>query len=438
MFAGLFTGSMHVALAPMLVMISASRWAEGLFVARVGALVLASVLASAFSVFVVAAVQGAVLVFAPRSRAIAIATAIRTAMLCGLMLGLPLIGRLPAQARSFAAGETWWVLVPPAWFVGLERWMLGDTRASMARLASVGAASLGAVCLAAVASYALLYRHFERLTIRAANPAGLRRSADAHRRPRRRPIVVALRQFVLATLRRSALHQGVTLVVSAIGAGFVLNSFITHDLAGWFREGGAAAPALTASLLWAPFAFVYVCARAARLAFLLPIEARANWVFRMTECESSRVDQLTGTIHVIFAVGVIAPIALLLPIQVHVLGAVAIATSVVTAILGYLYVELLMRDWARLPFTCSFIPGKGFVPQRIMLGTFFFVSFTTIGAALAKGIMNRSALSLVADAALFAAAVALRRRRIHLARLTPLEFEDVMPTELFPLRLGEE
>ena len=83
MFAGLFTASMHVALAPMLVMMSASRWAEGVFIARVGALVLASGLASAFSVLVVAAVQGAVLVFAPRSRAIAIATAVRTAIPLG-------------------------------------------------------------------------------------------------------------------------------------------------------------------------------------------------------------------------------------------------------------------------------------------------------------------------------------------------------------------
>jgi hypothetical protein len=36
------------------------------------------------------------------------------------------------------------------------------------------------------------------------------------------------------------------------------------------------------------------------------------------------------------------------------------------------------------------------------------------------------------------AAVALRRRRASLSRLTPLEFEDVMPTELFPLKLGQE
>ena len=438
MFAGVFTGFMHVAIAPMLVMTSASRWAEGLFIVRAGALVLASVLASAFSVLVVAAVQGALLLFAPGSRAVAIATAVRTAMLCALMLCLPFIGRLPAQARSFAAGDAWWMLVPPAWFGGIERWMLGDTRPSVAHLAALGAAALSGACLIGVGSYALLYRHFERLTVRAANPPGLRRSAEARRRSPRRPVFAAVRQFVFVTLRRSALHQGVTLVVSAIGAGLVLNSFISQGLVGWFREGGVPTPALVLSLVWAPFAFIYVCARAVRLAFLLPIEPRANWVFRMTECESSRADQMAAAAHVVVSIGVIAPIALLLPIQVRVLGGAAIAAVMVTAGFGCLYVELLMRDWARLPFTCSYIPGKGFVPQRAMLGTFFFVSFTTIGTAVANGTMGGSALSLAGDAVLVAAVVALRRRRIGFSRITPLEFEDVMPTELFPLKLGEE
>jgi hypothetical protein len=265
-----------------------------------------------------------------------------------------------------------------------------------------------------------------------------RRSRTALGRFPRRPIVAASRQFVFATLRRSALHQGVTLVVSAIGGGLVLNSFITHDLVGWFRTGGEAPPALVSSVLWAPFAFVYVCARAVRLAFLLPIEVRANWVFRLTEREPSRVDQLAATTQGVFLLGVVGPMLLLIPIQIRVLGASALAAAIVTVAFGYFYVELLMKDWARIPCTCSYIPGKRFVPQRILLGTFFFVTFTTVGSAMAHGAVQESMLWLAWDAAILVAAVALRRRRASLSRLTPLEFEDIMPTELFPLKLGQE
>jgi hypothetical protein len=44
----------------------------------------------------------------------------------------------------------------------------------------------------------------------------------------------------------------------------------------------------------------------------------------------------------------------------------------------------------------------------------------------------------VLDGALAAGAVALRRRRLELSRITPLEFEDVLPTELVPLKLSQE
>jgi hypothetical protein len=439
MFAGLFTASMHVALVPLLIAMSVSRWAEGVLIARMAAVLVASLLASTFCVLVVGALQGMILLLAPRGRAAVVAMTARSAMLCALMLGLPFIAQLPAQsASSLARGAHWWYLVPPAWFLGVERWLLGDPRPAMAHLSAIGAACAGIACFVAAGSYAVLYARFERLTCRVDRPSRASRWRGANRRLPRRPIVAALRHFVFATLRRSALHQGVTLVVSAIGAGFVINSFITHDLAGWLRTGGAPSPALLASVLWTPFAFVYVCARAVRLAFLLPIEARANWVYRLSERSSSRVDQLAATTDTVFLLGVVAPFALLLPVQLRVLGSAVPAAAIATLVLGYFYVELLMKDWARVPFTCSYIPGKGFVPQRILLGTGFFVTFTTVGSFMANGAAQGSVLWVAWTVAILVAALALRRRRVGLFRLTPLEFEDVLPTELNPLKLGPE
>jgi hypothetical protein len=440
MFAGLFSASIHVALTPLFIVISLSHWAEGLLVVRLGAMFVSNALASMFCVLAVGALQGLILLLAPPGRAAVVAAAARSVMLGALMLCLPFIARLPGvPAASLLNGSQVWSFLPPAWFLGLERWLVGDTRPALVHLAANGAMWFGAVCLVAAGSYAVLYARFERVTFRAARPPRARRARRAARRFPRRPIAFALRQFVFVTLRRSPLHQGVTLVISAIGVGFAVNSFIAHDVAGWLRTGGSPAPAVVASVLWAPFALVYVSARAVRLAFLLPIEARANWVFRMTERSASRVEQMTATSGAVFSLGVVAPVALLLPIQFRVLGAAAVAPVIATLVLGYLYVELLMKDWSRLPFTCSYIPGKGFVPQRILLATFFFVTFTNVGGAMTNDTARQSALWLAWVAAVLVAALALRRRRTGLSLLTPLEFEDVLPAELYPLpRLGPE
>jgi hypothetical protein len=416
-----------------------SRWAEGVWIARFVALIATSVLASVFCVLAVGALQGMLLLAAPRGRAGAVANAVKTVLLCALVLCLPFIARLPALSpESLLNGAGWWSFVPPAWFAGVERWLLGDRRPAIVHLASIGSAALGTAAVVAVASYALLYLHFERLLVRAVDSRRPPRNRHTQTRPPRKPVVFAIQTFVVATLRRSALHQGVVVVVAAIGAGFAVNSFITHDLAGWLRAGGAPRAALIASVVWAPFAFMYVSARAVRLAFLLPLESRANWVFRMTERESSRSDQLDATVHALFELGVIAPMFVLLPIQVRVIGAGAFPGALATGLFGYLYVELLMKDWARLPFTCSYIPGKRFVPQRILIGTALFVTFTVLGTEIALRTMHGSVPWLVLDGALAAAAVALRRRRLELSRITPLEFEDVLPTELVPLKLSQE
>ena len=45
------------------------------------------------------------------------------------------------------------------------------------------------------------------------------------------------------------------------------------------------------------------------------------------------------------------------------LGWAALNVLVVEAAIGWWLAEYQMGDWRRVPFTCSYIPGKGFVPQ---------------------------------------------------------------------------
>jgi len=441
LFAGLFILAAHVALAPLVLLMSVGRWAEHAWPLQLAAFGVVSLLASGFSVMAVTAVHGLLVLTAPRGRLLAVSAALRSVMICVLVISLPLLLRLPGQARAFADGSPWLYVAPPAWFLGVERWLLGDeSRAHVIRLAQIAGVAVTLASGLAVGSYVLLYRRFDRVVLRPSqgSAGSTRRVAwNPWSRPvRSRPVFVGTRMFTLITLRRSVLHQGILVALSAAGAGLVVNSLVAADVAGWLANGGEASAALVASVIWAPFALMFVASLAVRMALAVPIEQRANWVFRMTEQDEARAGQLEAAVHTVRRLGTTSPLLLMAPLEWLVLGRDAIGVVVVALLCGWLLVEILMKDWARIPFTCSYIPGKGFVPQTILKGFASFVTFTTAGAVLARFTLTGHPVSFALNAILFAGALALRRHRLNRWKDTPLAFEDQLPTDVNPLRLS--
>jgi hypothetical protein len=443
LFAGLFILSAHVALVPLFALTSMGRWANHAFPLQLAAYGIASLLASGFSILAVTAVHGLLSLAMPPGRLLAASAALRSAMICVLVLSLPLVLRLPGQARPFADASSWLYVAPPAWFLGLERWLLGDEgRAHLIRLAEIAGGALTLATALAAGSYAVLYRRFDRLLLRPAEVSErslrhLKRKPWSRAVPSR-PVFVAIRRFTLITLRRSVLHQGIVVALAAVGGGLVANSLMAADVAGWLANGGALRSGLFGTVIWAPFALMFVASLAVRLALAVPIEPRANWVFRIAEQDVARRDQLEAAVHAVRRLGTIVPVVLLAPLQWLVLGGNAIVASMVALLCGWLLVEILMRDWVRIPFTCSYIPGKGFVPQTILTGLVSFITFTTAGALLVRFSLTSHPASLALNAMLFTAVFVLRRRRVNMWKRTPLAFDDELPTEVNPLRLSSD
>ena len=385
-----------MALTPVLLLTLVSRWAEGAFAMRVGAYAIAALGGSAFGILGVIAIHGVVMLLAPPGRALALSAMLRSVMLCALVLCLPWLFRLPAEGSALAMGSRWLLFAPPAWFVGAEEYLRGNHRPHFVALARVAALALITTTASVVMTYAWLYGHFDRLMARPAGGSvgrGTWGFGFAHQWPRswRRRIphtwarsarlgsrdtpFIAVRTFILMTLRRSVLHQGIAIVLSAIGGGLVANSYLVSGVIAWLQSGGAPQPKMIASALWAPFALMYIACRAVRLALRVPVEPRANWILRMTERDLWRANQLKAAAQIVRVLGVIAPIALTFPFQWLMLGMRAIPVLIATALCGFLYVELLMKDWARIPFTCSYIPGKQFVPQAVLIAIASFGGF---------------------------------------------------------------
>jgi len=421
LFTGLFTLTATIAVLPLALRISSGRWALdplGLAVAGFG---LSSIAGCVFAALAVVGVNGALITWLPRGRVHAVTAATRAAMIGALVLVLPFLIRMPGWEDAIGQRETVTFWVPPIWFMGLERVVLGHRDAYVLALAGVAAGALIAVAASAAASYLAVYRRFDRALLHAFDVSrrARRRRAGAH------PARAAVQDFASATLRRSVLHQGVIVGLSAVGVALAAASVA--------RGGGGLAAAS-----WAPFPIMIFAGVAARASFALPIEPKANWVFRTTESDAIRPEQLRAAAHVVGLLAVGMPVALTLPVQWIAAGPFAMFAGAATAAFGWAWTELVLRGWRRIPFTCTYLPGKHSVAQSALVAIAGFTLVTSFGGALEYQLLRGrvSVASAIVVAALAAAALGLRRSRRALWREVPLRFDDELPGDVQPFPLS--
>jgi hypothetical protein len=438
-FVAIFVVTAEAALFPLFTVTIISPHLDHFPLALFGAYLIASLAGGLFAGVAVMAVQALLLLAVPRRILSSTSAAVSSLMLFALVASLPLLGRFTARGSALEGGAGWLWAVPPAWFAGLEQRILGDER--FTGLATVALSALVGVCIVSAGAYLILYRHFEQVMVRPAprTPAASTASHAAGRvAPLRRPAFTAVRHFTSLTLRRSPLHQGVLAAIAAIGVALVVNSLIDID----FRVAwDVSAPVwrrneVLHAVVWAPFPLVFVTAFAIRASLLVPIEPRANWVFRMTERPAFRLQQIDAAAWTMRTIGVVLPAMLLLPLQWFVLGPWALAPTAVAVLSGGLIVEILFLGWRRIPFTCSYLIGKGFVPLVVLRGLLAFFLYTTLGSALAHIAYGAPPVfGIVIGVMLLAAIAGLHRMRRGSQEHVPLEFEDSLPTEVSPLRL---
>ena len=101
---------------------------------------------------------------------------------------------------------------------------------------------------------------------------------------------------------------------------------------------------------------------------------------------------------------------------------------------GLVFVHAVLLDWRRIPFTCSYLPGKRFVAHSFVLGCIAYLLLTLMGVGLVHAATADSRQAMVIAAALSLVAFLLRRRRLAVSNATPLMFEDEFPDQ--PVHLG--
>jgi hypothetical protein len=320
-----------------------------------------------------------------------------------------------AATPAALANPSWQVLATPSmWFLGLQQVLLGDDMPIFRDLAALAAAGFAAALAIVALTYALGYARHMRKTIEQADLTAGR----IPRRPAwltgwaapllRRPLERALFHFVRNTMARSRRHRLVLALYGGVGVAYVFDSVETA------ARLGRPLDRPSAELLGPPLILLFFLLVGLRAAFSLPMELRANWIFRMTE-RADPGECVAAAQKAMLALGVVPIAAASLAIYTPLWGWQDSARQAIFVLgFGLVLIELLIARFNKIPFTCSYLPGKANL--KVMFGVYwalfmmgsYWVVFWELRA------MRDLATFAIVVAALAACAWLLSRRRRRL------------------------
>jgi hypothetical protein len=161
--------------------------------------------------------------------------------------------------------------------------------------------------------------------------------------------------FVEAALLRSASAGFIARGLFVVGLALTLSGLGGLAL----RDPGSSAPVIPAAPLHAPaFVLPFFALVGLRLAAAYPASIEANWVFRLTESVGSS-DYAAGVRRAALQT-VVLPLLVLLAIPYAVAWGPAMASRhlLLALAVALVTVEWLFLGFRKIPFTCTYLPGK--------------------------------------------------------------------------------
>ena len=254
---------------------------------------------------------------------------------------------------------------------------------ALARLARSAWLGLGLVIVGSAAAYALSYlRTLRRIAEQpdiapsVARARWLPAFGDAQQ--------TALVQFSVRTLLRSAPHR--VILAFYWGMGFALAIvFLKSPRGQQLNESAAGAwhetsvPLLVSSIVMMGFAVL-----AARMAFAMPRDLQANWIFRIVPVRGGPryVAARRRALIAVSAAPVWAASAIVFlwmwpwrPAAGHL---------VALALLGLILVEMALFGTQKIPFSCSYLPGQSRMHVAVYVGVVLLLPLTVVTATFER------------------------------------------------------
>ncbi len=385
--------------------------------------------AGAFVLFCVLCAQG-IAAQLPRSAFLRLSSVLQIGTFCVCMCvyflqpSLTRIGALTSEANRPLLDY-----LPSYWFLALFQQLNGSipeaAHPTLTRLAVRAWLGLALAGLGSVAAFALSYfRTLRKIVEEPDITPAARRSL---RLPRFGDFpTTALVHFTIRTLLRSRQHR--VILSFYCGMGFaILILFLKTPVAQKLAAASSADPWRQVSLPVIASTFVILCfwLLGIRMAFAMPIELRANWMFR-TIAIRAPAETLSMNRTALYITG-------LLPLS---LGSAAVLAwlwpwspaaghLLVIAALGVIGIELALHGFHKIPFTCSYLPGKSNLHMTVCLCLLLGLNAMYLGAEFERrALMNPSKFWWMIAGLVIVAFIARRRTEIRAARELELRFEE--------------
>jgi hypothetical protein len=401
----------------------------------VAAHLIATSMAGLFVFSALLLLQGIVLNVGGRKAADRLSVVMQILFLAALLQLIFFMPRLLGFIRTDLGGG-WIRALPSLWFVGLYDVVSGRPGPNSGPLALM---ALGATFVTVAGAIGIFTATHKRLMRRAIESVDAPRhskvavvlAGTATRALCRHPVARATFEFTLKTLARSRSHRllmamYIGLAVALVGSGLV-PLMIGRGFAGFVEPGP--------EVLSAPLVIAFFTLVGARVALAIPVEPKANWMFRLME-PANRGAAIDGVRAALLVAGVL-PAALIAGGSVGILWGVKAAAihALVCSLMGWLLVEVLLIKAFKIPFTCTYFPGRS---RFTSLWLLYLVGFTTFAFTTAKFVQTvlfkARTVEPLAYFVLFVAIVIafLTWSRHHRLRLqSGLRFEEEPLDEMF-------
>ncbi|MFB3904517.1 MAG: hypothetical protein ACE15E_13800 [Acidobacteriota bacterium] len=316
--------------------------------------------ASAFVFLLLVGVQGACMTLLSRGLFRRVSVAIQSSLLVLLLSSFFVLSDLIVAVKG-SHNVVYQHLFIPAWFTALYDRMLGirPLHAGSVSWQLAGIALVSVLVVAAV-FYALSYRRYLgrfHEALNAGGASGVSMAGSLISRLSRvagsQPEEAAAFDFVTATLSRSPRHRMVL--------GSSLGVALAFCLAGVFvlvtRQGEAGLHRVSLTLLSIPSILCFFLLCGVRFAFAIPSELNANWIFR-TGIFRPEV-YWRGVREAIWTMVLVPVFVLTVPLFTFFWGwSAAWRFFLIEAIAALILMERMFLDFPKIPFTCSYLPGK--------------------------------------------------------------------------------
>jgi hypothetical protein len=403
----------------------------------------ATTLAGAFVFFSLVALQGVLLNVMGRHTAERLSFALQlvfVTVLLQMLFFLPHIGSVLRTDLRHATANPVLRLIPSIWFLALYDVAGGRPSSGAPEFARLALAATAGVTTASVLLFAVTHGRLCRIALETP-PTGtpiLRAGRLLSRLVGlfvRTPVERATFAFTLRTLARSRSHRLLLALYLGVALALVISGIVPLVL----RDGRAGFMSPGIAVLSAPLVFIFFALTGVRTLLAIPVEPKANWMFRLSE-PAARWSAIQGVRKAMASVAVIPFVAIGSGLAFLLWDwATAVLHGAVCLLLGLVLLDVLSLGLYKIPFACSYLPGRSRITT---LWPFYLTGFTTFSYSMAGlqivMLKHPIAFGVFTAVILVARFILMQIRARGLARIEGFRFVEEDPEALFEgFRLSE-